>query len=144
MPSGSIAYEVIAACTTSDLIVPARASWCKTVTTTWGMSTSKCLRNASRVSLRPIPSVPSGVNDRPGINLATCSGTARIKSVTATIGLKGFGVSLSKRVTSGWRGAPKGCSLFQRSTSSASSRNVLYEVAAVSYTHLTLPTIYSV
>ncbi len=41
----------------------------------------------SRVSLRPMPSVPSGRNVGPsGSKRATCSGTAFMKSVTATIG----------------------------------------------------------
>ena len=41
-------------------------------------STSKCRRNAARVSLRPKPSVPSVTQRRPGgRNARICSGTAR-------------------------------------------------------------------
>ena len=46
--------------------------------------------------------------------------------MTATTGPP---TSASDRVTKGTRGASPGCRRFQRSTSSASSRSALYEVA---------------
>ena len=47
---------------------PPRPGRESTATTTWAASTSKKRRSASRVSERPNPSVPSGMNGRPATN----------------------------------------------------------------------------
>jgi hypothetical protein len=77
------------------------------------------------VSLRPKPSVPSTWNG-PGTQRAIWSGTAFMKSDTAT---NGPSPPLRISVTRGVRGFSPGCSRFQRSVVSASSRSALYDVA---------------
>ena len=54
----SMPYFAIACLTTSRFTVPSSASALSAATATWWRSTSKKLRSAARVSLRPKPSVP--------------------------------------------------------------------------------------
>src|SRR5437667_9293142 len=70
----------MASATASSFTSPCRASELSVATTMCAASTSKCRRNASRVSEKPYPSVPSETNGC-GTNLATWSGTAFMKSV---------------------------------------------------------------
>ena len=109
-----------------DLGRSVAASALSTPTTTWPASVSKCRRSASRVSLRPIPSVPSGTNSASGTKRAICSGTIFMKSVTATIGAVAVAEQLGHERT---RGSWLGCRRFHRSVASASSRSALYDVA---------------
>ena len=75
--------------------------------------------------LRPMPSVPSAVNNRPGTKRAICSGTIFIKSVTATIGsVDPPSNEVTRATLSGWLG----CKRLSRSTANASSRSALYDV----------------
>ena len=60
----------IARVTTAGAIWPCSESAASTATTMCSASTSKKRRSAARVSLRPKPSVPSGVNPR-GIQRAS-------------------------------------------------------------------------
>jgi hypothetical protein len=99
--SVSMPWRAMALRTSSAEAAPSAASALSTPTTTWPASTSKWRRRASRVSLRPMPSVPRGTKVRPGRKRATCSGTIFMKSVTATIGP---GLSASSWATRGcWR-----------------------------------------
>ena len=68
-----------------DQLLPSSISACSVATTTCSASISKCRRNASRVSLRPKPSVPSATK-RFGIQRAAMSFTDLSQSLLATTG----------------------------------------------------------
>ena len=91
----------------------------------FGASISKWARSASRVSLRPNPSVPS-VMYGCGAHGATRSGRVLIQSVATMTGPPS---GPSTWATYGTRGASSGWSRFQRSTWSASWRSCWNDVA---------------
>ena len=66
-------------------MTPHRASPASVAAAIWGGSISKNARSASRVSLRPKPSVPSDWYDV-GSQRLTRSGRPVVQSVAATIG----------------------------------------------------------
>ena len=114
--SGSMPSSAIADATRSGGTVPASASARIAASAIDGASISKCARSASRVSLRPNPSVPSATNGA-ATHRETWSGTTFIQSVAAMTGPPS---GPRTEATYGTRCSAAGWSRFQRSVTIAS------------------------